>query len=70
MEDSCGKSPMSKQSKTLLNEPANMWIDAGRDPVNGQRGSIYIADGYGNHRVVVFSAREHGCANGAGWRGS
>ena len=24
--------------------------------MTGQRGSIYIADGYGNHRVVVFSA--------------
>jgi hypothetical protein len=24
--------------------------------VTGQRGSVYIADGYGNHRVVVFSA--------------
>ena len=24
------------------------------DPVTGERGSIYIADGYGNHRIVVF----------------
>jgi len=51
-----GANPAANQSKTLLNEPANMWVDPGRDPVNGQRGSIYIADGYGNHRVVVFSA--------------
>jgi hypothetical protein len=57
--NTCGNSganPLANQSKTLLNEPANMWIDPGRDPVTGQRGSIYIADGYGNHRVVVFSA--------------
>jgi hypothetical protein len=57
--NACGNSganPLANQSKTLLNQPANMWIDPGRDPVNGQRGSIYIADGYGNHRVVVFSA--------------
>jgi hypothetical protein len=33
-----------------------MFIDPNKDPVTGQRGSIYIADGYGNHRVVVFSA--------------
>ena len=57
--NTCGNSganSLANQSKTLLNQPANMWIDPGRDPVTGQRGSIYIADGYGNHRVVVFSA--------------
>jgi hypothetical protein len=57
--NTCGNSganPAANQSKTLLNEPANMYIDPGRDPVTGERGSIYIADGYGNHRVVVFSA--------------
>jgi hypothetical protein len=57
--NTCGNSganPDANQSKTLLNQPANMWIDPGRDPVTGRRGSIYIADGYGNHRVVVFSA--------------
>jgi len=57
--NACGNSggdPTANQSKTLLNEPANMYVDPGKDPVTGQRGSIYIADGYGNHRVVVFSA--------------
>jgi len=29
-------------------------VDPNPDPVTGQRGSVYIADGYGNHRVVVF----------------
>jgi hypothetical protein len=55
----CGNSggnPLANQSHTLLNEPANVWVDPGPDPQTGQRGSIYIADGYGNHRVVVFSA--------------
>ena len=51
-----GGNPLANQSKTLLNQPANMYIDPNPDPVTGQRGSIYIADGYGNHRVVVFSA--------------
>ena len=57
--NNCGNSganPLANQSKTLLNQPANMYIDPKPDPVTGQRGSIYIADGYGNHRVVVFSA--------------
>ena len=57
--NTCGNSganPLANQSHTLLNEPANMWIDPNRDPVTGKRGSIYIADGYGNHRVVVFDA--------------
>ncbi len=57
--NTCGNSganPLANQSHTLLNEPANVWVDPGPDPVNGQRGSVYIADGYGNHRVVVFDA--------------
>jgi hypothetical protein len=51
-----GSNPLANQSRTLLNQPADMWIDPNPDPVTGQRGSIYIADGYGNHRVVVFNA--------------
>jgi hypothetical protein len=57
--NTCGNSggnAAANQSKTLLNEPANVWVDSGPDPVTGQRGSVYIADGYGNHRVVVFNA--------------
>jgi hypothetical protein len=57
--NTCGNSganPLANMSQTLLNEPANVWVDPDPDPVTGQRGSIYIADGYGNHRVVVFSA--------------
>jgi hypothetical protein len=56
--NTCGNSganPLANQSQTLLNQPANVWVDPGPDPVTGQRGSVYIADGYGNHRVAVFS---------------
>jgi len=57
--NTCGNSggnPLANMSHTLLNEPAIVWVDPNPDPVTGQRGSVYIADGYGNHRVVVFSA--------------
>ncbi|HSU62951.1 MAG TPA: beta-propeller fold lactonase family protein [Burkholderiales bacterium] len=39
-------------SHTLLSLPADIAVD----PANGE---IYIADGYGNHRVVVFDANGH-----------
>jgi hypothetical protein len=58
--NTCGNSganPDANQSHTLLNQPADMYIDPSPDPVTHQRGSIYIADGYGNHRVVVFDAQ-------------
>src|SRR5215510_12625795 len=51
--NACGNSgsdPNANQSKTLLNEPADIAVD----PTNGD---IYIADGYGNHRVVVFDSK-------------
>jgi DNA-binding beta-propeller fold protein YncE len=35
------------QSHTLLNKPADIAIDPGN-------GDVYIADGYGDHRIVVF----------------
>jgi len=34
-------------SRTLLNGPADIAVDAAN-------GEVYIADGYGNHRIVVF----------------
>jgi hypothetical protein len=58
--NTCGNSganPLANQSKTLLNQPADMYVDPNPDPVTGQRGSVYIADGYGNHRIVVFNAQ-------------
>lgn len=50
----CGEKGSFNSSKTLLNQPPNLWVDPAPDPVTGERGSVYIADGYGNHRVVVF----------------
>ena len=42
-----GSNALANQSKTLLNQPADIAVD----PSNGD---VYIADGYGNHRIVVF----------------
>lgn len=50
-------SPGLNSSRTLLNSPADMAVDPNPDPITKQRGSVYIADGYGNHRVVVFDAK-------------
>jgi len=48
-DHTCGN-PGSNGSQRLLNEPANIAVD----PTNGD---VYIADGYGNHRVVVFDSK-------------
>ena len=61
--NTCGNSggnPLANVSHTLLNEPANVWVDPDPDPVTHQRGSVYVADGYGNHRVVVFQDNHNG----------
>lgn len=52
----CGE-PGSNSSRSLLNDPADVAVDPNPDPVTGERGSVYIADGYGNYRVVVFDAK-------------
>src|SRR6266516_7415728 len=52
----CGE-PGSNSSQTLLNRPADIAVDPNPDPVTGERGSVYIADGYGNHRVAVFNSQ-------------
>lgn len=49
----CGP-PGTNSSRTLLNQPTKVAVDPNPDPVTGQRGSVYVSDGYGNHRVVVF----------------
>ena len=54
---SCGDAMAGDSSKTLLNMPSDVFVDPNPDPQNKQKGSIYIADGYGNHRVVVFDAK-------------
>ncbi len=48
----CGSPGDLNSSTTLLNEPADIAVD----PRNGD---VYIADGYGNHRVVVFDRNGH-----------
>ena len=53
---SCGE-PGNNASQSLLNNPADIAVDPNPDPVTGERGSVYIADGYGNHRVIVFDSK-------------
>lgn len=52
----CGEANDYNSSHTLLNEPADIAVDPDPDPVTGQPGDVYVADGYGNHRVVVFDS--------------
>jgi hypothetical protein len=52
----CGEAHDYNSSTTLLNEPADIAVDPEADPVTGKKGDIYIADGYGNHRIVVFDS--------------
>lgn len=54
---SCGETSSYNTSHTLLNEPADIAVDPSVGPVSHTRGDIYIADGYGNHRIVVFNAQ-------------
>ncbi len=49
----CGE-PGFNRSERLLNAPADIAVDPTADPVTGERGSVYVADGYGNHRIIVF----------------
>ena len=46
----CGETASLNSSPTVLNQPADIAVD----PMNGD---VYIADGYGNHRVIVFDAK-------------
>ncbi len=48
--------PTFGTSHTLLNEPADLAVDPNPDPVTGKAGDVYIADGYGNHRIIVFDS--------------
>jgi hypothetical protein len=43
-------------SHTMLYNPPDMSVDPDVGPVSGTRGDIYVADGYGNYRVVVFNS--------------
>jgi hypothetical protein len=55
----CG-SAKGNTSHTLLNEPADIAVDPNPDPITGTPGSVYIADGYGSHRVVVYTTSDGG----------
>ncbi len=57
---SCGETNDNNTSHTLLNEPADMVVDPLPDPVTGTLGSVYFADGYGNHRIVVYTTADGG----------
>jgi hypothetical protein len=52
-----GDSPSEGSSHTRLHRPADIAVDPNPDPTTGERGSVYVADGYGSHRVVVFDRR-------------
>ena len=58
---SCGNETNdSNSSHTLLDDPADITVDPRPDAVTGTPGSVYIADGYGNHRVVVYTTADGG----------
>jgi hypothetical protein len=54
----CNDANDNNSSHTLLNEPPDMAVDPDVGPVSGTRGDVYIADGYGNHRIVVFGTSD------------
>ena len=56
----CGEANSLNTSHTLLNEPPDMAVDPKIGPVSGTRGDVYVADGYGNHRIVVFGTSDGG----------
>ena len=51
----CGATALNT-SHTLLNEPPDIAVDPDTGPVSGSKGDVYVADGYGNYRVVVFDS--------------
>jgi hypothetical protein len=56
----CSETTSLNSSHTMLSEPADITVDPDVGPVSGTRGDVYIADGYGNHRVVVFGTSDGG----------
>jgi DNA-binding beta-propeller fold protein YncE len=46
----CGEKGSGNKSSTLLNQPSDIFVDPSND-------EVYIADGYGNHRIAVFDAK-------------
>jgi NHL repeat len=58
--NSCNETHSANTSHTLLNEPPDIAVDPSLDPVTSTPGSVYIADGYGNHRIVVYTTADGG----------
>lgn len=56
-------------SHVYLNEPPDIAVDPNIGPVSGLPGDIYVADGYGNHRIVVFNRGLVSAANPEGYVG-
>jgi hypothetical protein len=56
-------------STTKLNEPPDIAVDPTKGPVSGCTGDIYVADGYGNYRVVVFNPCKVTANNPTGYVG-
>ena len=65
----CSESTDRNNSKLYLNEPADVAVDPEVGPVSGKKGDVYIADGYGNHRVVVFNQQLASADNPFGYVG-
>lgn len=64
----CGATA-NNSSHVLLNEPPDIAVDPNVGPVSGHTGDIYIADGYGNYRVVVFNPALASSSNPYGYVG-
>jgi hypothetical protein len=65
----CSESTDRNSSMLYLNEPADVAVDPEVGPVSGKRGDVYIADGYGNHRIVVFNRELASASNPNGYVG-
>lgn len=63
----CGATA-NNSSHVLLNEPPDIAVDPGVG-ITGHTGDIYVADGYGNTRVVVFNPALAGAGNPYGYFG-
>jgi len=59
----------NNSSPIHLNEPPDIAVDPNVGPVSGLRGDVYIADGYGNARVVVFNPALASAGNPDGYVG-
>jgi len=64
-----GANAALNSSTTRLNEPPDITVDPEVGPVSGCKGDVYVADGYGNARIVVFNACKVSSTNPFGYVG-